>query len=107
MVNKSTDLKLCESLWNREASQETTLTFQAEILSPDGGSDSFWVQIKGSGSPVAWHAGIFLDWAWSSNSPQVTAPVGESIVQFYGRETDLQVRLGALLGPCHTWMNRS
>lgn len=98
-VNKSNNLIKSHKSQNRPLCrlnfvQETTLTFQAEIVSPDDASDSFWVQIKGVGSPSAWHSGVFLDWAWSTVSPQVTAPEGESIMQFYGRENDLQVRQG-------------
>ena len=69
------------------------MKFKAEMIGPDGASDSMWVQIKGTGSRLAWHTGQTSDWGWpSADSPEVTAPAGNSVVQFYGREKNFKVR---------------
>lgn len=69
------------------------MKFKAEMIGPDGSSDSMWVQIKGVGSRLTWHTGQTSDWGWSSaDSPEVTAPSGSSVVQFYGREANFKVR---------------
>ena len=69
------------------------MKFKAEMIGPDGSSDSMWVQIKGVGSRLTWHTGQTAEWGWSpADSPEVTAPSGDNVVQFYGREPNFKVR---------------
>ena len=74
------------------------MRFGADIVSPDSHQDSFWLQMKGQSGKAAWHSGNYATWGWSVDSPEVTAPKGESRVYFWGREPikvrGFQVRQG-------------
>ena len=61
------------------------MKFGADILAPDSHQDSFWLQMSGGGRS-AWHTGAYRSWGWSLDSPEATAPAGESRVSFWGRE---------------------
>ena len=74
----------------------------------DGASDSFWAAIN-SGTRAVWHTGQPQTWGWSGDSPEMTAPLGESKLQLWGREDGIKVGLvsqvvGAresVFPPCH------
>ena len=53
---------------------------------------AFYFLKPGTTSTPTWHTGNQQDWGWSTYSPEVTAPSGESVVQFWSREENIKVR---------------
>ena len=68
-----------------------TATLQAEVISPDGGSDSFNLQLD-DGTSETWHLGQKTDWAWSVVSPSISVTAGTHTVKLLGREDGVQIR---------------
>jgi hypothetical protein len=68
-----------------------TATFEAEIIAPDGGADSFYLRLDDE-SLAAWHTGQGDSWFWSDVSPSVSVTAGTHTVNLYGREDGIKIR---------------
>jgi len=77
-------------------SSETSGGFEAEIIAPDGKSDSFYVQGDqrvNSDQMQDWHTGQGADWHWSKkSSPFIKFKSGRNSIKFLGREDGISVR---------------
>eukprot|EP00931_Biecheleriopsis_adriatica_P101940 TRINITY_DN76988_c0_g1_i1.p1 TRINITY_DN76988_c0_g1~~TRINITY_DN76988_c0_g1_i1.p1 ORF type:complete len:1411 (+),score=201.49 TRINITY_DN76988_c0_g1_i1:159-4391(+) len=71
-------------------SSTAEVTFQAEVLTPDGGANSF--NVATSSGLVAWDAGLASGWHWSMSSPTFRLSSGRSSLSIVGREDGIKVR---------------
>ena len=73
------------------ATEDTTVTFEVEVLTPNGGSDSVFLQVDdGEDSSVFQDFPVCTEWCWASTKP-VSASLGRHTLRLIHREDGLQV----------------
>jgi len=80
-------------------SQLEGLSLDAYVLTPNGGDDSFFLQVAGS-EQVAWHTARkhSPDWGWSKPSPTFALSAGYTSIKLLMREDGAAIRTLRLKG---------
>jgi hypothetical protein len=72
-------------------SAATSISLKAEIIAPNGQSDSYNVTTNG-GDYVAWNTGQHSNWGWSSSSPSLSVDEGLNELTITKRESGIKVK---------------
>jgi len=70
--------------------KQSDLTFEAEVIAPNGNADSFFISLGSTG--VRWDTGLSQTWTWSAVSPSVAVPAGSHKLRLWGREDGIKIR---------------
>jgi hypothetical protein len=74
-----------------QCNSATTVGFQAEIIAPNGGADSFYIRVDAQGKQT-WHTGQKRSWGWSSTSPNFDVAQGSHTVSLLEREDGIKLK---------------
>jgi len=86
-------------VFQMDCPSSATVSFKAEIIAPNGQSDSFFIQVDTQALKV-WHTGSRASWKWSSKSPVFSVTQGRHTVTLEGREDGIKIKSLAVSGVC-------
>merc|ERR1740130_2360782 len=78
--------------FNIIADTDTTVTIEAEIETPTGQADSFFVWFDEDDEPYAWHTGISTSFVWKEISISFTLSRGNHMLHIGIREYGVKLR---------------
>ena len=73
------------------AAADSNVKFAAQVVTPDGGSNSMKVAVDG-GSTSTWYASTESDWATSDNSPGFSVTAGQHELKVYPKEDGVKFK---------------